>query len=79
MRSSKDRMARLEALEQAQQPDAPPYLCVRSEEADRLNDPAVLARYGLVSAAQLPAKIYVGFCVCSWDDPPGRCPVCMEV
>jgi hypothetical protein len=83
MRSFRDRMARLEALEQAH-PDAPPYLCIRVDDWAQLDNPtldpiaagAILRRYGLTDVRQLQTKVYVGICACSWDDPPGRCPVC---
>lgn len=79
MKSFSDRMARLEALERAQRPEAPDFLCVRSEDFALLDQPAVLARYGLPSDVDLSGtKLYIDICTCSWDDPPGRCPVCEE-
>lgn len=77
-KSFNERMRRLEALEQAQQPEAPAFLCVRADDLARLDEPEALSRYGLESIDQLPVKVYVGVCTCSWDDPPGCCPVCEE-
>lgn len=86
MRSFSERMRRLEALEATQQPELPSFLCLRADDWERLCDPAldlatrdaIAWRYGLGSAAQLATipKIYAGFCLCSWDEPPGCCPVC---
>lgn len=76
MKTFKQRIEALEALEAARRPEAPPFLCVRREDVDRLDDPATLARYGIPPDAELPPKIYVDMCICAWSDDGRTCPVC---
>jgi hypothetical protein len=75
-----ERLRRLEALEAAQTgTDGPAAVGLTEADWDALHDPllsddrreTILARYGVVG--DLPAKVYVGVCVC-WGD--GTCPVC---
>lgn len=77
-RSFASRLAALEALEAAQRPDAPAFVCMHQVDYAALNDVATpadvkraIARaYGLAGQ-----KIYVDLCGC---DPGESCRVCRD-
>lgn len=74
----RDRLAALEALEAAQNPATPAYVCMHAADYAALTDPATLAemRQAIGDAYQLGGerqKLYVGLCMC---DAPEGCRVC---
>lgn len=75
------RLAALEALDAAQQPERPPFVCFHAldwEAYDDLSTPAEL-RQAIAEAYQLDGgqsrKAYCGLCMC---DPPESCRVCRD-
>lgn len=76
MKSYRDRLARLEALEAAQQPGAA-YVCMHAVDYAALNDPATPAalRQAIADDYGMAAdqKLYVGVCGC-WSGE--SCRVC---
>jgi hypothetical protein len=80
MKSFSKRLAQLEALEQAQQPGPPSYVCLHAADYAALDDattPAEL-RQAIAEAYQLSGdqqKLYVGICCC-WGVE--SCRVCSD-
>lgn len=80
MKSFSHRLAALEALEAAQRPPAPPYVCLHAADYAALDDPtsstelrrAITEAYGLGGTGQ---KLYVGVCLC---ETPESCRVCEQ-
>lgn len=80
-KSFRDRLAALEALESAQQPEVPPYVCLHARDYAALDDVtaplelhrAIAQAYGLCTRQ----KLYVGCCLC-WGDDGETCRVCAD-
>lgn len=84
-RSFKSRLAALEALEAAQNPGLPAFVCIHVDDLAAIEDPTLPAplRQALADAYQLAPfggqqKIYAGVCACAWDDQGDTCPVCRD-
>ena len=82
-RSISVRLATLEALEAAQHPGRPAFVCMHPRDYAVLDDvatppqlrAAIAEAYGLGGAQQ---KLYVGLCSCAWDDDGRTCRVCAD-
>lgn len=79
MKSFSARLAQLEALERAQQPEQPTYVCLHPRDAAALDDLATPpeVRAAIAQAYRLSGdqKLYIGCCVC-WGGE--QCPVCAD-
>jgi hypothetical protein len=73
------RLAALEALERAQQPELPAYICLHPRDAAALGDVATPPEVRAAIAADYRLsgrqKLYVGCCLC-WGDE--SCRVCAD-
>ncbi len=82
-RSFKSRLAQLEALEAAQNPSLPAFVCIHALDAAALDDPATPARVRDALLAEYriggQQKWYVDLCGCVWDPDGGEsCRVCCD-